>query len=381
MKKLSNMMLAAVAAAAIATPAMAWDFGATGSAEATFNQTTTVSAEGQSAVVSGGFASDAGAITLKSSNTDGDHSATLTYALDWDGNLDEVWTLSGSTKSGKWTASASIDYNNDEGAQTAQDAPAITLTDGSMTIIMGNAGHLSNARKGADGTAAGRVTMLGTGEANGGYDFDIGAVVDSFQGISVGMAVDANTTVTAAYQNQSAGSIMGVQGAADGETNYSASGFGLSVAADVGASVALTFGSGSTKSAIDGQDNSTTYSTMGLGVSMDLGSAVPALTYATTAMTSNKAEGEHKITAMELSVTAPVGDDSVVFNYSNAVHNDGTNSGAQTGIELGYGTTVGAVALSVGYGSTTVANEDSVAAVNAKGYTMSDIEVKMAYSF
>jgi hypothetical protein len=195
------------------------------------------------------------------------------------------------------------------------------------------------------------------------------------------MAVDANTTVTAAYQNQSAGSIMGVQGAADGETNYSASGFGLSVAADVGASVALTFGSGSTKSAIDGQDNSTTYSTMGLGVSMDLGSAVPALTYATTAMTSNKAEGEHKITAMELSVTAPVGDDSVVFNYSNAVHNDGTNSGAQTGIELGYGTTVGAVALSVGYGSTTVANEDAVAGVQAKGYTMSDIEVKMAYSF
>jgi hypothetical protein len=160
MKKLSNMMLAAVAAAAIATPAMAWDFGATGSAEATFNQTTTKASEDATAVVSGGFASDAGAITLKSSNTDGDHSATLTYALDWDGNLDEVWTLSGSTKSGKWTASASIDYNNDEGAQTAQDAPAITLTDGSMTIIMGNAGHLSNARKGADGTAAGRVTCL-----------------------------------------------------------------------------------------------------------------------------------------------------------------------------------------------------------------------------
>ena len=166
MKKLSNMMLAAVAAAAIATPAMAWDFGATGSAEATFNQTTTKDNESATAIISGGFASDAGAITLKSSNTDGDHSATLSYALDWDGNLDEVWTLSGSTKSGKWTASASIDYNNDEGAQTAQDAPAITLTDGSMTIIMGNAGHLSNARKGADGTAAGRVTMLGTGEAN-----------------------------------------------------------------------------------------------------------------------------------------------------------------------------------------------------------------------
>ena len=40
MQKLSKLMLAAVAAIALATPAMAWDFKAAGDVSATFNMKT-----------------------------------------------------------------------------------------------------------------------------------------------------------------------------------------------------------------------------------------------------------------------------------------------------------------------------------------------------
>jgi len=122
MKYIAKMMLAALASVALAVPAYAWDWSASGSMSTTWNSTSTKSTKDGKAVASGGFGSDAGAITLSSSHKSGDKSATLSYKLDWDGNLDEVWTATGSTKVGAWTASSSIDYNNDEGAQTGADS-------------------------------------------------------------------------------------------------------------------------------------------------------------------------------------------------------------------------------------------------------------------
>ena len=110
MKQLSKMMLAAVASVALAAPALAWDFSASGSSSATFNSTSTTSATGATAVPSGGVSSDGGSLTLTSAHTDGAKSATLTYTLDWDDNMDETMTLSGSNKVGAWTASGDVSF-------------------------------------------------------------------------------------------------------------------------------------------------------------------------------------------------------------------------------------------------------------------------------
>ena len=94
MKQLSKMMLAAIASVALAAPALAWDFSASGSSSATFNSTSTTTSTGATAVPSGGISSDGGSLTISSSHTDGAKSATLTYVLDWDDNMDEAITLS-----------------------------------------------------------------------------------------------------------------------------------------------------------------------------------------------------------------------------------------------------------------------------------------------
>ena len=114
MKKISKFMLAAVASVALAAPAFAWDFSASGSASAAFNITTTKADKDTDAVGSGGVSSDVGAITLSSTNADGANTSTLSYAVDWaDSGLDETLSISGSRKVGDWTGSAGASYNLD----------------------------------------------------------------------------------------------------------------------------------------------------------------------------------------------------------------------------------------------------------------------------
>jgi len=381
MKYIAKMMLAALASVALAVPAYAWDWSASGSMSTTWNSTSTVSGTGKDAVASGGFGSDAGAITLSSSHKDGDKSATLSYKLDWDGNLDEVWTATGSTKVGAWTASSSIDYNNDEGAQTGADSPALTLTDGSATIKMGSAGHLGSARNASAGNVSGKADFDGAGDD--GIDYGFGAAVDSFQGVSYGASISPTMSYTVAYGSQSSGSICGSMPDIDGTSSYSATSTGANLTADVGAAIGFTFCSGSTKSVIDGQDNSTSGTTMGLSVGMDMGDIKPFFTYGSVAGSTVKGEGKNTITGMELGLTYALGGgDSVVFNYSMGTHADASNSASETGMELEWSTTVGGGAsLSVGYGSLAVANDKSVATAGADGYSLTDIEVKMAYSW
>ena len=99
MKQLSKIMLAAVASVALAAPAFAWDFSASGTATASFNQTSTKAnglAATKEASTGSGFSSAGSSLTLASSHTDGPNTTSLTYVLDWDGNLDETITVSGS---------------------------------------------------------------------------------------------------------------------------------------------------------------------------------------------------------------------------------------------------------------------------------------------
>ena len=114
MKQLSKIMLATVASVALAAPAFAWDFSASGTATASFNQTsvqTSSAATAKPSTIGTGVSSAGSSLTLASSHTDGPNTTSLTYVLDWDGNLDETLTVSGSKKVGDWTASGAVSYS------------------------------------------------------------------------------------------------------------------------------------------------------------------------------------------------------------------------------------------------------------------------------
>ncbi|MDP7464212.1 MAG: hypothetical protein QF614_06965, partial [SAR324 cluster bacterium] len=160
MQKLSKLMLAAVAAIALATPALAWDFKATGDVSATFNMKTlkdnssdTISSSPQT------FTGTSGAISLVSAHTDGDKSLTFTYKINYDGGIDETATLAASNKVGDWTASGTathtrvVDGAGTSAVATGEDA-YVELTDGTMTHVLGKAAHLAGPTKATSGSGA-----------------------------------------------------------------------------------------------------------------------------------------------------------------------------------------------------------------------------------
>jgi len=262
MKYIAKMMLALLASVTLVIPAYAWDFSASGTMTSTFNSTSTKSNSDADASSAGsGVSSSGSALTLKSSNTDGDHTSSFSYVADWDGNLDQTITVSGSKKVGKWTGSANVSYNIDQPGcsnyahnasyaygtsgdggdnvtandnatvtsgtatvgtaaagcqgQTGEDRGAITLTDGTLTIVMGEAGHLANQNV-SSGSSAGGQTGMDSADA----DLGIGAMVGSFHGISAGYKVSDTISVTGAYQTTAdQNDLLGALDFADGETS------------------------------------------------------------------------------------------------------------------------------------------------------------------
>ena len=413
MKKLSKMMLAAVASVALAAPAFAWDFGASGSSSVTFNSTSVTAMTGAKVQSGGGVASDGGAITLSSSHTDGAKTASLSYALDWDGNLDETITISGSNKVGNWTASGDLSYNRDDGSgcsnaasdngtgasvasaaaacaqgggQTAKDTSAITLTDGTMTIVFGDASHLSGQNVSSGGAAAGQVTMDSIGA-----DVGVGAMVGGFHGVSLGYKISDTMSVTGAYQaSGDAGDLHGTGEFLDGETatTHGTTGFGIGFSGTFGpATIGFTQASASTADGTNDPDMgklSTSSSTMGLGVKIDLGDIDPFISYGTgsnAASSSKTAINTHS--GSEFGLTYALGSDSIVLLMSSTSDQYGKDDKPLTksAMELGYSTTVGPASLSVGYGSVTHADADKVEVLGGDGYAKTDIEVAMGLSF
>jgi hypothetical protein len=249
-------------------PAYAWDFSASGTMETTLNITSTKDDKDAKASSAGSGVSSTGkSLTLKSSNTDGDHSATFSYVADWDGNLDQTITVSGSKKVGKWTGSANVSYNLDQpgctqyahardngtnsgfngdnktistaaagcAGQTGEDRGSITLTDGTLTITMGEAGHLSNQNVSSGSTAGGSKSMDGADA-----DLGIGAMVGSFHGISVGYKISDTMSATVAYQTTGdQNDMLGAMDFVDGETSkYGTTGAGVSVSLAAGPAAA-----------------------------------------------------------------------------------------------------------------------------------------------
>ena len=389
MKYIAKMMLALLASVTLVIPAYAWDFSASGSLSSTFNQTTTTDNKSADAKSSMDVGSEGGAITLKSSHTDGDKSATFSYAVDYaDGGLDQVLSVSGSAKVGKWTTTGSVDYNigwqADETIQGGEDAEEITVTDGTLTVSLGDGSFISSQSTVAGSVAAGNVAM---------YDDDagIGAYVGAPQRIAVGYKVSDTMSASFAYQADSDAAIFDEVDASDtGESDYQTTAIGVGVNADVGAKVGFTYATGSTAGKASSATASTSANTMGLGVTLAMGDMTPFFSYGSLNVTTNDSKLDYKETGMGLGLTMKMGSDSIVFSYTTdtqTASTDGTESqnATATGLELGYNTTVGAATLGVGYGSQTVAADKGVwdddGSDKADGYSRTDIEVKMAFSF
>jgi len=403
MQKLSKLMLAAVAAIALATPAMAWDFSAAGSVSATFNMVSTKDSNFDNITNSTSvFQGDSGSISLKSSHTDGDDTVAMTYSVDYDTDTDgdaglgieTTLSLAGSTKVGNWTASGtatqSIQDGDDAAASkgaTDADTAAITLTDGTITHKLGKAAHLASPSK---ATASGAV----------GGNQAAGANTGSHTGYSLGVALSDTMSVTLAIDMDSGTDPECLGGtdhhaAALGGDNVDSTCFGVNLTGSADAlAYSVSIGSGSSSDDNSSRGASGSSSVMGFAVSYALGSGTIAFDYATESVsgkTASTVTNAHKAedVEMEISYVHNLGDDSIIFNYStnsNGVTAEGTATANKptidTGLEIGYKTTVGAVTLEAGYGSNTSTDaDDTTATSTVSGESDSDIGVKLSYSF
>ena len=406
MKQLSKMMLAAVASVALATSAFAWDFSASGSAAAYFNQTTVKASTDSNALTGGGVSSEGGGITLSSSHTDGPKSVSMSYAVDWaDAGLDETLSVSGSAKVGDWTASAGTSFNLDRpgctatdngtgstaGAtrgcaqQTGEDSTAITITDGTMTIVLGDASHLSSQNVSSGSTAGGSVSFDAADD-----DASVGAFVGGYSGVSLGYKISDTMSVTVAYQASSdtgdaCGAGEGYDSEIAGQHGITGTGFGFNGTfgtIGVGLTIcnAATADKGTASTA--GGSSGTSTSTMGLGVTMDLGDIDPFISFGSYLGVGNDSKSGAAYVGNEVGLTYALGSDTIILYTGSVSEIDTTASVAgeaktTTGLELGYNTAVGPAGLSVGYGSKTIAQTDGA----TDGYSYTDIEVALSYSF
>ena len=392
------MMLAAVASVALAAPAFAWDFSASGSSSATFKQKTVAPATGDSTTTAN-FTSSAGGVTVSSSHSDGANSATLSYAVNWaDSGLDETLSVSGSKKVGNWTGSGSVSYNLDRygcsdntstavgrcGQQTAADSTSVSVTDGTMTITLGDASHLSSQNVTTGSTASGLATWDAADD-----DASPGAFVGSYEGVSLGYKIDDSMSVTVAYQVSSAvGDACGAGEAYDSEgANHGISGTGLGFSGtfgtiSVGATVCNAVTADKGTATTSAGSTSTTTSTTGLGVKMDMGDIDPFFSYGSYSGINSTSSAGAIYAGMELGLTYAMGSDTIIFAYGTTAEIEQKSTGTageatnRTGMEIGYNTTVGPVALSTGYGTQTADQTGGT-----EGYNMTDIEVAMSISF
>ena len=378
MKQLSKIMLAAVASVALAVPALAWDFGASGSSSAKWmTQTTNSGADGAKAITNANYSSSAGGVTVSSSNSDGANSATFSYTADFNNdsaaqNFDEYVTVSGSKKVGNWTASSStsqyMQKDSTAGTPMTSDGSAvITLTDGSITYKLGDASHLSTAEKTSNGPMDGAV--------------DAEARVDSFNGFSVGLGVGPGTLTVALDHNSGAASTsmgdLGIGIACGGQ----GTGFGLNFAGDVGADLSFTFASGSSVPSAtyctgDNASNAASSSTMGLGVAVPMGAMTIALDYESsgTSNTAAKVETKYAQSGFEISLTmGGIADGTAGINISSQATSKTVGSGdaaegTNAGTELWWTVPIGPVSLAVGYGmgSATTGSTTKVTAVTTQ---------------
>ena len=382
MKYISKMMLALLASVTLIIPAYAWDFGASGSVEALWEQVETKPNTGESKSPRN-FSSASGGVSITSGHTDGDKSLTLKYSADVDTDgetlgtdtgLDQTLSLAASTKAGKWTASATASQSLMEDGKhdkiSADDDAAITLTDGSITYVFGDASHLSTAEKVADTTSGGAV--------------DAEARVDGFNGFSVGLPVGPGALTVALDMNSgTATTLMGDQALTVG-CGGQMTGFGFNFAGSVGVDLSVTFASGSTAASKatctgDNSSNSASGSTTGIGIGLPLGALTLGVDIESSGTNVKFQSTETKKTTSGTEVSVSMGgiaDGTVVAAVSNQTktEKEGTNDETKTeisGLEVGWKTSIGPTSFEIAYGNNATKDGD----------TVTDIEIEMKYSF
>jgi hypothetical protein len=254
-----------------------------------------------------------------------------------------------------------------------------------MTITLGDASHLSSQNVSSGSAAAGAVSFDSADD-----DASVGAFVGGFSGVSLGYAISDTMSATVAYQKSTgtddacgAGEAYDSEGASYGTT---ATGLGFNgtfgiIALGVTICNATTADVGSASASP--ASNSTATSTMGLGVAIDLGDIDPFISFGTYSGVGSVSKQGAAYAGNEVGLTYALGADTIVV-YIGSVAEISTASGGtageaitKSGMELGYNTTVGPASLQVGYGTQTHAQTDGA----TDGYSMSDIEVAMSYSF
>ena len=229
-----------------------------------------------------------------------------------------------------------------------------------------------------------------------GEDCYVGSCVDDFEGVSLGYALSDTMSVTVAYQQEANALGMGTGENLDGEAagGVTVTGFGLGFSGTFGpATIGFTQASSSTADATGDTDAgklSTSWSTMGLGVAIDLGDIDPFISYGTATGSAGSAANktvEHTHSGNEVGLTYALGSDTITLLVGSMEDKYSTTDKALTTsiMEVGYATMVGPASISVGYGTSAKADADkecgSVTATSCDGYSLTDIEVAMSVSF
>ena len=222
-----------------------------------------------------------------------------------------------------------------------------------------------------------------------GDDDAIGARVGGYEGVSLGYAISDTMSVTVAYQASSAtadacggGDAYASEGDYHGITGTGVAFNGTfgSISVGVTQCSATTAHKGTPTESADSTGTST--STLGLGVSMDFGDIDPFISFGTYVGLNNASTKGAAGVGNEVGLTYALGSDTIILYTGSVTEIDTADSTAleaktTTGMELGYNTMVGPVALSVGYGTKSIAQTGGA----SDGYSLTDIEVAMSVSF
>jgi hypothetical protein len=253
-----------------------------------------------------------------------------------------------------------------------------------MTITLGDASHLSSQNVSSNGAAAGAVSFDSADD-----DASVGAFVGSFHGVSLGYKISDTMSATVAYQKSAdTADVLGAGESYDSEgATYGTTGTGLGFSGTFGpATVGVTVASASTAdvgtSSSAPASNTTATSTTGVGIKLDLGDIDPFISYGSYTADGSVSKNGVAYGGTEFGLVYALGADGITLyigNYEETTTTAGVAGETlkKSGMEIGYNTAVGPAGLKVGYGSQTWAQTDGA----NDGYSMSDIEVALTYSF
>jgi hypothetical protein len=231
-----------------------------------------------------------------------------------------------------------------------------------------------------------------------GADCAVGACVDAFHGVSLGYAISDTMSVTVAYQQSADNNdMMGTgefldSGATEDvtleSTTHTTSGAGVGFSGTFGpATIGFTQMSATSADATGSTAAgllSTSWSTMGLGVKIDLGDIDPFISYGSGTGSAGSAANktvEHTHSGNEVGLTYALGDDTITLLVGSMEDQYSTTDKPLTTsiMEVGYATMVGPASLSVGYGTSAKADADK--GTSNDGYSMTDLDVALSISF